>query len=89
LRPLLERAVPAGMRVIDSAEAASEAAARLFGLQDRVDPPSSTQIDCFATDSVEKFERLGSKFLGQPTGKVKLVDMSGWVDNIFFVADIL
>jgi glutamate racemase len=89
LRPLLERAVPAGMRVIDSAEAASEAAARLLGLQDRVDSPSSTQIDCFATDSVEKFERLGSKFLGQPTGKVKLVDMSGWVDNIFFVADIL
>jgi glutamate racemase len=89
LRPLLERAVPAGMRVIDSAEAASEAAARLFGLQDRVDPSVRTQIDCFATDSVEKFERLGSSFLGQPTGKVKLVDMSGWVDNIFFVADIL
>ncbi len=89
LRPLIERAVPAGMRVIDSAEAASEAAARLFGLQEQVDPPANTQIACFATDSVEKFERLGSKFLGQPTGKVKLVDMSGWVDNIFFVADIL
>ena len=31
LRPLIERAVPAGMRVIDSAEAAAEAAVRQFG----------------------------------------------------------
>ena len=89
LRPLIERAVPVGMKVIDSAEAASEAAARLFGLQEPPVNPLKTQISCFATDSVEKFERLGSRFLNQPTGKVKLVDMSGWVDNIFFVADIL
>ena len=30
LRPLLEQAVPAGMKVIDSAEATAEAALRLF-----------------------------------------------------------
>jgi glutamate racemase len=91
LRPLIERAVPAGMHVIDSAEAAAEAAALLFNLQDtkKHSPTAQVQIRCFATDSVEKFERLGSRFLNQPTGKVKLVDMSGWVDNIFFVADIL
>jgi glutamate racemase len=92
LRPLIEREVPAGMKVIDSAEAAAEAAAREFGITaytDASSKPESTECRCFATDSVEKFERLGSRFLGQPTGKVKLVDMSGWVDNVFFVTDIL
>jgi glutamate racemase len=31
----------------------------------------------FATDSVEKFERLGSRFLARPVGKVELVDLGG------------
>ena len=96
LRPLLERAVSLGMRVIDSADATAEAAVRLVGQQNiqkrspsakdpsAQDPnaqfPSAKdqdQIRCFATDSVEKFERLGSRFLGQPTGKVELVDLGG------------
>jgi glutamate racemase len=79
LRPLIERAVPAGMRVIDSAEAAAEAAVRLFCLQEseKHSPSAQDQIRCFATDSVEKFERLGSRFLNQPTGKVELIDLGG------------
>ena len=85
LRPLIARAVPAGMTVIDSAEAAAEAAVRQFSPPSAQVPsaqvPSaqvpSAQITCFATDSVEKFERLGSRFLGQPTGKVELVDLGG------------
>jgi glutamate racemase len=82
LRPLLERAVPPGMRVIDSAEATAEAAMKLFGQNNSQKPPLSAkdpaaQVRCFATDSVEKFERLGSRFLGQPTGKVELVDLGG------------
>jgi glutamate racemase len=79
LRPLIERAVPAGMRVIDSAEAAAEAAVRLFGQQkaEKHSPSAQGHVRCFATDSVEKFERLGSRFLGQPTGKVTLVDLGG------------
>ncbi len=80
LRPLIERAVPAGMRVIDSAEAAAEAAVHLFN--GRAAPPAEgtappTEIHCFATDSVEKFERLGSRFLGGPVGHVELVDLGG------------
>ena len=39
--------------------------------------PPNTEIRCFATDSVEKFERLGSRFLGHPVGKVELVDLGG------------
>jgi glutamate racemase len=79
LRPLLERAVPAGMRVIDSADATAEAAVKLFGQQktEKRSPSAQDQVRCFATDSVEKFERLGSRFLGQPTGKVQLVDLGG------------
>jgi glutamate racemase len=80
LRPLIEQAVPSGMRVIDSAEAAAEAAAALFG--SRIGPPAGEtapelNLRCFATDSVEKFERLGSQFLTRPVGKVELVDLGG------------
>ncbi len=87
LRPLLEQAVSPGVQVIDSAEATADAAVRL--LQQAGHPiietasPSQawdspeTQVRCFATDSVDKFERLGSRFLGRPTGAVELVDLGG------------
>ena len=80
LRPLIERAVPAGMKVIDSAEAAAEATVRMFnGRAAAAAGPADPQtvVRCFATDSVEKFERLGSRFLERPVGKVELVDLGG------------
>jgi glutamate racemase len=83
LRPLIEKSVPAGMRVIDSAEAAAEAAVRLFNGRasqltgEQESEPPAQALRCFATDSVEKFEHLGSRFLGRPTGKVELVDLGG------------
>ena len=81
LRPLIERAVPEGMKVIDSAESTAEAAARLFNgrakCRSEKDNELTTEIRCFATDSVDKFERLGSRFLGRPTGTVQLVDLGG------------
>ncbi len=91
LRSLIERAVPAGIRVIDSAEATAEAAAALFAPQEsggsiRSRPFAGSaggsatpdaEVHCFATDSVEKFERLGSRFLARPTGRVELVDLGG------------
>jgi glutamate racemase len=83
IRGLLEEAVTPGVRVIDSAEATAEAAMKLFG--EAVRPTALSApctgpefvVRCFATDSVEKFERLGSRFLGRPTGKVELVDLGG------------
>jgi len=83
LRPLIEKAVPAGMRVIDSAESAAEAAVRLFNhgaapaLAKDGGGNVETVIRCFATDSVDKFQRLGSRFLGCPVGDVELVDLGG------------
>jgi glutamate racemase len=82
LQPLIEKAVPRGMRVIDSAEAAAEAAVRQFGGRIALTAasgrdPKEADLRCFATDSVEKFERLGSRFLDRPVGKVELVDLGG------------
>ena len=77
LRPLFEAAVPAGMKVIDSAEAAAETAVRLFSPQPEPDGEPLPAVQCFATDSVEKFERLGSRFLRYPVGSVQLVDLGG------------
>ena len=91
LRPLLEAAVPPTVRVIDSAQAAAEAACMLINGNagphsadpkgaKRVPPNAqlpNPQLRFFATDSVEKFERLGSRFLGHPVGQVQLVDLGG------------
>lgn len=80
LRSLIERAAPRGITVIDSAESTAEAAALLINSgqsQSAQTSAQSTEIRCFATDSVDKFERLGSRFLGRPTGKVELVDLGG------------
>ena len=78
LRTLFEQAVRPGAKVIDSAESAAQAAVQLINgraTKSIADPAAETQIRCFATDSVEKFERLGSRFLGRPTGKGELVDL--------------
>jgi glutamate racemase len=92
LRPLIEQAVPSGIVVIDSAEAVADTAVRLFGAKIDagrpilsasvreglgMKPAHSSEIRCFATDSVEKFARLGSRFLGHPVGQVQLVDLGG------------
>jgi glutamate racemase len=77
LRPLLERAVPVGVAVIDSAEATAAEAARLLLGSGTMMAGDAPEIRCFATDSVEKFERLGSRFLGLPVGPVQLVDLGG------------
>ena len=80
LRSAFERAVRPGVTVIDSAESTAQAAVRLFNQQAAprsAISPEETEVHCFATDSVDKFERLGSRFLGRPVGKVTLVDLGG------------
>ncbi|MDE3162731.1 MAG: glutamate racemase [Acidobacteriota bacterium] len=78
LRSLIQSSVAPGVQVIDSAAAAAEAAARSFpGVLAAQAGEEHTIIRCFATDSVEKFERLGSRFLGRPVGEVGLVDLGG------------
>jgi glutamate racemase len=62
--------------VIDSARATAAAIERVI----RESLPQSTggpSFQCYATDSVEKFARLGGQFLGQPIPNVELLDLGG------------
>ncbi|MGB7265713.1 MAG: glutamate racemase [Terracidiphilus sp.] len=80
LKPLFEGAVRPGATVIDSAESVAQAAVELVnGRAAAVGTGTATEtaVRCFATDSVEKFERLGSRFLGRPVGRVELIDLGG------------
>ena len=86
LRPLLRRVVPAGVQIVDSAEctarevvnrlSAAPAGPSRSGATEQGKTGSSQGTSrFFVTDSVEKFRRLGSRFLGQPVQEVELVDI--------------
>jgi glutamate racemase len=76
LRPMIERTLLElghPLAIVDSATAtARAAAARVTGKSDR-----GVTTTFYATDSVEKFRRLGSAFLGRELEEVVLVDLGG------------
>ena len=78
LKPVFRQMIPASMRIIDSAESAADKLVKYL-CYDLGAPPASGDpvMKFFATDSVEKFERLGSRFLERPVGNVELVDLGG------------
>ncbi len=62
--------------VVDSAQATAFIVSTQY--QDNPNPsPHAATFTCYATDSVEKFARLGSQFLGQPIPHVELIDLGG------------
>jgi glutamate racemase len=65
--------------IIDSATAtarvAADVAATLNNPPQAISQPAT--FECYATDSVEKFARLGSNFLGQTIPQVHLIDLGG------------
>jgi len=68
--------------VIDSARATAIAIAVASGVERNIRPshPASTDpatFQCYATDSTEKFARLGSQFLGRQIPRVELLDLGG------------
>ena len=72
IKPLLSRLVPAGVRIVDSADSTAQAvAARL----DRASSTGTPGLRFFATDSAEKFKRLGSRFLGRQIDGVQHIDL--------------
>jgi glutamate racemase len=73
LRPLLRRVAPARVEIVDSAESTAAKVVEL--LKKNTDLAQPGGLRCYATDSVEKFRRLGSKFLGCPIEHVELVDI--------------
>jgi glutamate racemase len=77
LRPMLEAALSPAIRVIDSAEATANQAAELIGARSLRRESTPCACRFFATDSVAKFRRLGTRFLGGPMHEVELVDLGG------------
>jgi glutamate racemase len=83
--PLIAGAIETTLRelgsdavVIDSAEATAEAAAAALGVAvEKSAAENSLSFECYATDSVEKFQRLGSLFLHQPIPHVHALDLGG------------
>ena len=81
LKPLLHRVVPPQVKIVDSAESTARAVSAHF--QELVPPESEGQeerrvrprLRFFATDSAEKFQRLGSRFLGHAIDDVQHVDL--------------
>lgn len=79
LKPLLHRAAPSHVSIVDSAESTARAVASHLRelLPESADktPRGSARLKFFATDSVEKFRRLGQRFLGHPIEDVLHVDL--------------
>jgi glutamate racemase len=73
IRPLLRRVVPQSVEIVDSAESTAAKVVELLGTDRGQGSPGD--LRCYATDSVDKFRRLGSKFLGCPIEKIELVDI--------------
>jgi glutamate racemase len=67
------------MRVIDSAEATAKRVAEML-LGEKLKDPARyliQQSTFYATDSIEKFRRLGSHFLGRTLERVEHIDLGG------------
>jgi len=81
LKPLLHRVAPAHVTIVDSAQSTAHAVAgRLETLlqptaADAQKEDRAPRLKFFATDSVEKFRRLGRRFLGHPVEDVQPVDL--------------
>ncbi len=73
------RALGSSALVIDSAETTAHHTAHALGFNPEPHTPiqQPATFRCYATDSVEKFARLGSAFLGQPIPAVTLLDLGG------------
>src|SRR6202158_888620 len=75
IQPVLRKVAPKHVKIVDSADATAEAVGRLLR---RTPLPSAPEperrklprLQCFATDSADKFRRLGAQFLGHPVDHV-------------------
>jgi glutamate racemase len=84
IKPLLRRVAPAHVAIVDSAESTAHEVARLLGSEahsaassdkGQGDLAPASTLKFFATDSAEKFRKMGSRFLGLPVSDVVHVDL--------------
>jgi glutamate racemase len=79
IKPLLRRVAPDHIAIVDSAESTAQEVARQ--LQVGTLPSSKSELRSppglkfFATDSAEKFRKMGTRFLGLPVEDVVHVDL--------------
>jgi glutamate racemase len=79
IKPLLRRVAPEHIAIVDSAESTAHEVARQ--LQVGTLPSTESQrrippgLKFFATDSAEKFRKMGTRFLGLPVEDVVHVDL--------------
>jgi len=77
LKPLLKRIVPNDVAIVDSAESTAQVVAQKLGLAPEPHADATADVYCFVTDSVEKFRRLGPRFLGHPLNGVEHINLGG------------
>lgn len=80
IKALLRRLVPREVTIVDSAESTAHAVAerlRIAPLHPAAEPErrAEPRLKFFATDSTEKFKRMGTRFLGHPVEDVVHVDL--------------
>lgn len=80
LKPLLRRVAPEHVIIVDSAESTAHAVAEQLRVEPLRSPNESERraaprLKFFATDSAEKFKRMGTRFLGHTVEDVVHVDL--------------
>jgi glutamate racemase len=80
LKPLLRRVAPDYVTIVDSAESTAHAVAEQLRVAplhsvDESEKRGAPRLKFFATDSAEKFKKMGTRFLGRPVEDVLHVDL--------------
>jgi glutamate racemase len=79
IRQILQRSAPENVTIVDSAESTAQVVRNLLKRSPLLVPGEErrkvSRIKFFVTDSVEKFRRLGARFLGRPIDDVEHVDL--------------
>lgn len=75
IKPILRSVCPWRVEIVDSAECTARVVAQKLAAPAAAQHASSPDISYFATDSVERFRRVGQIFMGHAIAKVELVDI--------------
>jgi glutamate racemase len=80
IKPLLRRVAPDHVTIVDSAESTAHAVAEQLRVAplhsaDESEQRALPRLKFFATDSAEKFKKMGTRFLGHPVEDVVHVDL--------------
>jgi len=75
IKPLLRRVAPEHIAIVDSAESTALQVARQLERELKLETRGIPQLKFFATDSAEKFKKMGTRFLGLAVEDVVHVDL--------------